>query len=81
MKEHARKLLDKALDSIEVAEGILDMNKPDMAAGRAYYAIFYIAEALLYEKVWNSVHMVRLSVHMEKFLQKQRNLILNFIKS
>lgn len=50
MKEHSRKLLDKALDSIEVAEGILDMNKPDMAAGRAYYAMFYIAEALLYEK-------------------------------
>jgi uncharacterized protein (UPF0332 family) len=50
MKEHSRKLLDKAMDSIEVAEGILDMNKPDMAAGRAYYAMFYIAEALLYEK-------------------------------
>ena len=50
MKEHSRKLLDKALDSIEVAEGILDMNKPDMAAGRAYYAMFYVAEALLYEK-------------------------------
>lgn len=26
MKEHSRKLLAKALDSIEVAEGILDMN-------------------------------------------------------
>ena len=38
------------MDSIEVAEGILDMNKPDMAAGRAYYAMFYTAEALLYEK-------------------------------
>lgn len=50
MKEHSRKLLDKALDSIEVAEGILDMNKPDMAVGRAYYAMFYIAEALLYDK-------------------------------
>lgn len=50
MKEHSRKLLDKALDSIEVAEGILDMNKPDIAAGRAYYAMFYVAEALLYEK-------------------------------
>lgn len=50
MKEHSRKLLAKALDSIEVAEGILDMNKPDMAAGRAYYAMFYVAEALLYEK-------------------------------
>jgi uncharacterized protein (UPF0332 family) len=50
MKEHSRKLLAKALDSIEVAEAILEMNKPEMAAGRAYYAMFYIAEALLYEK-------------------------------
>jgi uncharacterized protein (UPF0332 family) len=50
MKDHTRKLLDKAVDSIEVAEGILDMNKPEFATGRAYYAIFYIAEALLNEK-------------------------------
>jgi uncharacterized protein (UPF0332 family) len=50
MKEHSRKLLAKALDSIEVAEGILDMNKPEIAAGRAYYAMLYTAEALLYEK-------------------------------
>lgn len=28
MKERARKLLDKALDAIEVAEAILDMGKP-----------------------------------------------------
>lgn len=50
MKEHSRKLFRKALDAIEVAEGILDMDKPEIAAGRAYYAMFYIAEALLYEK-------------------------------
>jgi uncharacterized protein (UPF0332 family) len=50
VKERARKLFDKALDSIEVAEGILDMKKPEIAAGRAYYAMFYIAEALLHEK-------------------------------
>ena len=50
MKEHSRKLFDKALDAIEVAEGILEMDKPEMAAGRAYYAMFYVAEALLYER-------------------------------
>ena len=50
MKERTRKFLDRALDAIEVAEGILDMNKPEMAAGRAYYAMFYVAEALLAEK-------------------------------
>lgn len=50
MKEHSRKLFDKALDTIEVAEGMLDMDKPEIAAGRAYYAMFYVAEALLYER-------------------------------
>ena len=49
MKEHSRKLLAKALDTIEGAEGLLNMDKPEIAAGRAYYAMFYIAEALLYE--------------------------------
>ena len=50
MKEHSRKLFHKALDAIEVTEGILEMDKPEMAAGRAYYAMFYVAEALLYER-------------------------------
>jgi uncharacterized protein (UPF0332 family) len=49
MKEHSRKLLSKALDSIEGAEGLLNMGKEELAAGRAYYAMFYVAEALLYE--------------------------------
>ncbi|MDP1713904.1 MAG: HEPN domain-containing protein [Anaerolineales bacterium] len=50
MKEHSSKLLDKALDTIEGAEGLLDMDKAEIAAGRAYYAMFYVAEALLYER-------------------------------
>ena len=49
MKEHSRKLLSKALDSIEGAEGLLNMGKEELAAGRAYYAMFYVAEALLHE--------------------------------
>lgn len=50
MKEYSSKLLAKALDTIEGAEGLLDMGKAEIAAGRAYYAMFYVAEALLYEK-------------------------------
>jgi uncharacterized protein (UPF0332 family) len=50
MRERSQKLFAKALEAIEVAEAILDMGKPDFAVGRAYYAMFYIAEALLYEK-------------------------------
>ena len=50
MKERSSKLFEKALDNIEVAEQVLDMGKPEIAVGRAYYAMFYIAEALLCEK-------------------------------
>ncbi|MBV6401671.1 MAG: hypothetical protein CNIPEHKO_01974 [Anaerolineales bacterium] len=49
MKEHSSKLLAKALDTIEGAEGLLNMGKEEIAAGRAYYAMFYVAEALLLE--------------------------------
>ena len=50
MNEYTRKLLDKAIDTIEGAEVLLDHGKTDIAAGRAYYALFYVAEALLNEK-------------------------------
>ena len=50
MKEYSHKLLDKAIDAIEAAEILVDNEKFDIAAGRAYYAMFYIAEALLNEK-------------------------------
>lgn len=50
MNEFSKKLLDKAIDAIEAAEILVDHDKSDMAVGRAYYAMFYIAEALLNEK-------------------------------
>lgn len=50
MKDYTRKLLEKAIDSIEAAEALLEIDKSDFAASRAYYAMFYIAEALLNEK-------------------------------
>jgi uncharacterized protein (UPF0332 family) len=50
MKEYSRKLLAKAVDSIEAAQALLEIGKSDISAGRAYYAMFYIAEALLAEK-------------------------------
>ena len=49
MKEQTAKLLDKARDTIEAADILLTNDKTDIAAGRAYYAMFYIAEALLNE--------------------------------
>jgi uncharacterized protein (UPF0332 family) len=50
MNEYTRQLLDKAIDFIEGAELLLEHGKMDIAAGRAYYALFYIAEALLNER-------------------------------
>ena len=50
MKEQTSKLLDGAQDSIEAADILLTNDKTDIAAGRAYYAMFYTAEALLNEK-------------------------------
>jgi uncharacterized protein (UPF0332 family) len=50
MKEYTGKLLEKAADTIEAAEILLDNDKAEIAVGRAYYAMFYVAEALLNEK-------------------------------
>jgi uncharacterized protein (UPF0332 family) len=40
-------LLGRARESIRVAEILVKEDSPDIAASRAYYAMFYIAEALL----------------------------------
>ena len=50
MKEETGKLLEKAARAIEAAKTLLKTGSADFAAGRAYYAMFYIAEALLLEK-------------------------------
>ena len=50
MKENARFLLDKAEQAIGAAESLLRDGYRDFSAGRAYYAMFYTAEALLAEK-------------------------------
>ena len=50
MKVEAERLLDKAGHAIRAAEILLDAEERDFAAGRAYYAMFYVAEALLLER-------------------------------
>jgi len=50
VKAETQKLLDKASRALRAAETLLSNNDPDFAAGRAYYAMFYVAEALLHEK-------------------------------
>lgn len=51
MKEETRLFLEKAHRAIEAAQILLSGGEyPDFATGGAYYAKFYVAEALLEEK-------------------------------
>jgi len=50
VKPESRRLLDKAARAIHAAETLLREGDADFAAGRAYYAMFYAAEALLFER-------------------------------
>ena len=50
MIEETGQLLDKADRAITAAETLLRAGSTDFAAGRAYYAMFFTAEALLLEK-------------------------------
>lgn len=50
MKEATEKLLAKAARALGVAERLRAGEDAEFAVGRAYYAMFYVAEALLNEK-------------------------------
>ena len=50
MKVGTRQLLEKAERAIQAAEVLLSALGAEFAAGRAYYAMFYVAEALLHER-------------------------------
>jgi uncharacterized protein (UPF0332 family) len=47
MTDEQRELLLKAQQSLEAAKLLLNNNFPDYATSRAYYTMFYIAEAFL----------------------------------
>lgn len=49
MKDATGKRLEKAAQAIHAAETLVAAGHPDFAAGRASYAMFYVAEALLFE--------------------------------
>ena len=50
MKSEIKGILERAGQSIEAAEVLLKKNLTGFATSRAYYAMFYIAEALLLSK-------------------------------
>ena len=50
MNDESQALLAKAERAIRAANTLLRAGDPDFAVGRAYYGMFYVAEALLVEK-------------------------------
>ncbi len=54
MSGEARGWLDKSAKAIRSAEIVLNSGVPDFAVGRAYYAMFYAAKAVLAGKGLNS---------------------------
>lgn len=50
MSEEPRTHLEKAEESLDVARSLLEDKHPEIAISRAYFAMFYLAEALLLER-------------------------------
>lgn len=50
MKESTEQLMAKAARAINAAATLMDSDHAEFAVGLAYYAMFYAAEAMLYEK-------------------------------
>ena len=59
MKDSTQQLLLNAEETLNAAQVLLDEGYLRDAVNRAYYAIFYIAEALLNEKIYGSKNMAR----------------------
>lgn len=49
MKEQSRALLDKAAENLSAAQDLIRGHHFEVAASRAYYVMFYAAEAVLLE--------------------------------
>jgi uncharacterized protein (UPF0332 family) len=50
LKESTKKFLEKAFRSVQAAERLTKVADAEFGVGRAYYAMFYAAQALLNEK-------------------------------
>lgn len=73
MTDEQRELLLKAQQSLEAAKLLLTHNYPDYAASRAYYSMFYIAEAFLEgEGLSFSKHSAVIAAFGREFARPQR---------
>jgi uncharacterized protein (UPF0332 family) len=73
MTDEQRELLLKAQQSLEAAKLLLSNDYPDYAASRAYYTMFYIAEAFLEgEGLSFSKHSAVIAAFGREFAKPQR---------
>ena len=73
MKKEQEFLVQKAQDSLRAAKILAGENLPDFAASRAYYAMFYIAEAFLVgENISFSKHSAVISKFGELFARTSK---------
>jgi len=68
--EEIKKLLDKAQKNIDLSEKLVSSNYCDFAITRLYYAMFYIAEAILLTKeISFSKHSAVISFFNKEFVK------------
>jgi uncharacterized protein (UPF0332 family) len=73
MTNEQRELLLKARQSLEAAKLLLTNNYPDYATSRAYYSMFYLAEAFLEgEGLSFSKHSAVIAAFGREFAKPQR---------
>ncbi|HHP7243546.1 MAG TPA: HEPN domain-containing protein [Elainellaceae cyanobacterium] len=73
MTDEQRELLLKAQQSLEAAKLLLNNNYTDYATSRAYYTMFYVAEAFLEgEGLSFSKHSAVISAFGREFVKSQR---------
>ncbi len=73
MNDEQKQLLEKARESLKAAKILLENELPDFATARAYYTMFYIAQAfLLTEKLTFSSHAAVISAFGREFVKTKR---------
>jgi uncharacterized protein (UPF0332 family) len=76
MTPEQRDLLQKAISSLEAARVLLINEFPEFSASRAYYAMFYVAEAFLEGKeISFSKHSAVISAFGQQFARTGRVLL------
>lgn len=66
-------MLEKAKESVRAARILRDQELPDFAVSRAYYAMFYVAEAMLLgEGISCSKHSAVIAVFGQQFAKTGR---------